>query len=341
MSEILEQPAVEETAPEPIAAPAPAETAKPSIRDTLESVLAQTEQRGDDGRFKAKDTASERASETPDQPETQKAAEPQAEAIEPPSSWSAEVKAKWATLPPDVQRYVLDRESQTHKAITEKGQRASLYDAIEQAIGENKTALVAEYGDIPRAVQMLVNVSTQAGRDPLRFIEWFAGQRGIDLRSHFAGQANQYAAQADPMQHALVSEVNQLKQHIERQQSETLQSTISQFEQAKDVSGKPLRPHFAEVRADMGRLIASGAAQGLEDAYAKAVRMNDAVWAKTQAVEEAERATKAKAEAAAKAADAKKAGSINMRSRGAVSGSPGKPQDIRSSLEAAYRQIQG
>ena len=41
MSELLEQPAVEETAPEPIAAPAPVETAKPSIRDTLESVLAK------------------------------------------------------------------------------------------------------------------------------------------------------------------------------------------------------------------------------------------------------------------------------------------------------------
>ena len=341
MSEILEQPAVEETAPEPIAAPAPAETAKPSIRDTLESVLAQTEQRGDDGRFKAKDTAQDTASETPDQPETQKAAEPQAEAIEPPSSWSAEVKAKWATLPPDVQRYVLDRESQTHKAITEKGQRASLYDAIEQAIGENKTALVAEYGDIPRAVQMLVNVSTQAGRDPLRFIEWFAGQRGIDLRAHFAGQAGQPAAPADPMQHALVNEVTQLKQHIERQQAETLQSTISQFEQAKDASGNPLRPHFADVRTDMGRLIASGAAQGLEDAYAKAVRMNDAVWAKTQAAEEAKRAEKAKAEAAVKAADAKKAASINMRSRGAVSGSPSQPQDTRSSLEAVYRKLHG
>jgi hypothetical protein len=47
MSEILEQPAVEETAPEPIAAPA--EAAKPSIRDTLESVLAKSEERGDDG----------------------------------------------------------------------------------------------------------------------------------------------------------------------------------------------------------------------------------------------------------------------------------------------------
>jgi ferritin-like metal-binding protein YciE len=251
------------------------------------------------------------------------------------------VKAKWATLPPDVQRYVLDRESQTHKAITEKGQRASLYDAIEQAIGENKTALVAEYGDIPRAIQMLVNVSTQAGRDPLRFIEWFAGQRGIDLRAHFASQAGQPAAPADPMQNALVSEVTQLKQHIERQQAETLQSTISQFEQAKDANGKPLRPHFADVRLDMGRLIASGAAQGLEDAYAKAVRMNDAVWAKAQAVEEAERAAKAKAEAAAKAAEAKKAASINLRSRGAVSGSPGRPQDIRSSLEATYRKLTG
>jgi hypothetical protein len=341
MSEILEQPAVEQTAPEPIAAPAPVETAKPSIRDTLESVLAKAEERGDDGRFKAKDTAQDTASETPDQPETQKAAEPQAEAIEPPSSWYAEVKAKWATLPPDVQKYVLDRESQTHKAITEKGQRASLYDAVEQAIGENKTALVAEYGDIPRAVQMLVNVSTQAGRDPLRFIEWFAGQRGIDLRAHFAGQAGQPAAPADPMQNALANEVTQLKQHIERQQAETLQSTISQFEQAKDASGNPLRPHFADVRTDMGRLIASGAAQGLEDAYAKAVRINDAVWAATQAAEEAKRAEKAKAEAATKAADAKRAASINMRSRGAVSGSPSQPQDTRSSLEAVYRKLHG
>lgn len=337
MSETLEAPPAIEPA-------APVENAPGSMRDTLASVLAKYPGRDDSGRYESRDirpavdASAPAETETPDQPETP-AVEPAKPAIEPPASWSAEKRATWATLPPDVQEYVAQREADAHKAISEKGQRAALYDAVEAAIGPHKTALISEYGSVDRAVNTLVNVAMQAGQRPAEFIQWFANQHRVDL-AQLAGQPA-HAAPADPQIHSLSQTVQTLQSQIEQQRDAALAAQISAFSEAKDASGKPLRPYFDDVRSEMAQLMRAGVATTLEDAYAKAVRVSDAVQAKIEASKEAARQAEAQAKAAKAAQEAARAKAVNIRPMGAVSGSPVRGQTMRETMAASYRRAMG
>lgn len=339
MSETLDAPALIENAPAPEPAPG-------SMRDTLASVLAKYPDRDEAGRFESRkidpvadDAPAPAATDIPDQPEAP-AEEPAQPAIDPPASWSAEQRAKWAALPPDVQAYVAQREGEAHKAISEKGQRAAAYDAVEAAIGEHKTALISEYGSVDRAVNTLVNVAMQAGQRPEEFIRWFAGQHRIDL-SQLAGAASQGGVAADPQIYSLSQTVETLKSHVEQQKEAALAAQISAFAEAKDASGKPLRPYFVDVRGDMAQIMHAGLATSLEDAYDKATRLNGGVVAKIEAAKEATRQAEAQAKAAKAAEEAKRARAVNIRPVGTVAGSPVRAQSMRETMEAVARQAFG
>ena len=56
------------------------------------------------------------------------------------------------------------------------------------------------------------------------------------------------------------------------QPSKTPAELIFEFSTQKNAAGQLLHPHFAEVRFDMGLLIADGKASNLQDAYAKAIK---------------------------------------------------------------------
>jgi hypothetical protein len=339
MSDVLDTPAVLEDAPAHV-------EPSGSMRDTMASVLAKYPDRDGSGRFEsraidttAEDAPAPAAPEITDQPETT-TAEPATPAIEPPSSWSAEKKAIWSLLPPDAQSYVAQRESEAHKAISEKGQRAAMYDAVEQAIGEHKTALISEYGSVDRAVNTLVNVAMQAGQRPAEFIRWFAQQHRVDL-SQLAGPVPNGGVPADPQINHLSQTVQQLQTHVQQQREAALAAQITAFAEAKDAAGKPLRPYFEDVRGEMAGLMQAGVATSLEDAYTKATRANDAVWSKMQAEQAAARQAEATAKAAKTQAEAAKAKALNVRPIGAVSGSPARGATMRDTMAAVAQRMMG
>lgn len=331
-------------APAVIEASEPAAEASGSIRDTMAAVLAKYPDRDNSGRFESRaidqaaDTAPVETETTTDQP-TAPVAEPASPVIEPPASWSAEQRAKWATLPPDVQEYVAQRESEAHKAISEKGSRAAEYDAVEAAIGQNKTQLVSEYGSVPRAVETLVNVAVQAGQRPAEFIRWFAQQHRIDL-TNLTQQAGNPAAPDDHITH-LSQTVSNLQTQLQQQQEAALSATISEFSGAKDASGKPLRPHFDAVRGEMAALMTAGVAKSLDEAYTKAIRANDTVWAQVQVEQDATRQAAEQAKAAKIAAEARKSASVNIRPLGSVAGSPVRGQTMRDTMRAVADRMMG
>ncbi len=337
MSETLDAPAVIEDMPQP---PADAGEAR-SIRETMADVLAKYPDRGADGRFAAREvpSAGEETTQTTDQPEAQ-ATEPEPPAIEAPASWSADKKATWATLPRDVQEYVAQREADAHKAISEKGSRAAAYDAVEAAIGEHRAQLVAEYGSIDRAIGSLANIAIEAGRRPADFVRWFAQQHGVDL-STLTQPAGTPAAPVDPHIARLSQTVDTLHTHIRQQDDARLASVIAEFSEAKDASGKPLRPHFDAVRGAMAKLMQSGIAASLDDAYDMATRMDKAVWAQIEADKEAAREAAAQAKAAKAAAEARKAASVNVKPVGAVAGSPVAGATMRDTMAAVFAERMG
>jgi hypothetical protein len=338
MSETLDAaPAVIEDAP---AAP---ETSGGSMRDTMAAVLAKYPDRDEGGRFESRALDAPETETTTDQP-TAPEAEPAAPAIEPPASWSAEKKAIWSLLPPDAQEYVAQRESEAHKAISEKGSRAAEYDAVEAAIGQNKTKLVSEYGSVPRAVETLVNVAVQAGQRPAEFIQWFAQQHRIDL-SQLSAPAGNPAAPGDPQIHHLSQAVDSLQTQLQQQEQARTEAALSaqirEFSEARGADGKPMRPHFDAVRGEMAAFMQAGVVKSLDEAYTKAIRANDAVWAQVQAEQSAARQAAEQAKAAKIAADARRANSVNIRPIGAVAGSPVRGQTMRETMEAVAKQMMG
>jgi hypothetical protein len=85
--------------------------------------------------------------------------------------------------------------------------------------------------------------------------------------------------QAYPVVHDLQSQVRQLQTQLQTYQQQAqastqqqLQSTVEQFSKATHADGSPKHPWFSTVKTAMGQLMASGEAQTLEDAYAKAVK---------------------------------------------------------------------
>jgi hypothetical protein len=337
---------------------APAESAAPSIRDTMAAVLKKYPVQGDDGRFESRfprdepatdaapDKAAPAAVETSDQPETLQAETAPAPSIEPPASWSADVKAKWAALPPDVQAYIAKREGEAHQAITQAGAKLKGYEGLDAVIGPRRDALRASWGDEGAAIKQLFDLSDFATRDPAGFVQWFASQNRVDLSRLTTAPAN--AALADPQVAALQHEIQTIKSNLTQQQMAQMDADIRRFADAKGDDGAPLRPHFDEVKAEMGRLIQAGIAATLEDAYAKAIRTNDAVWAKVQAEEAAKRAkaeadkqAKAREEAARAAKEAQRSASVNVRATGGVSGSPARAQTMRETMEAVARRAYG
>jgi hypothetical protein len=342
----------------PITEAPAAEAPAPSMRDTMANVLKKYPTQGEDGRFESRfprdepatdaapSEAAPAATETTDQPVTSSAETAPAQSIEPPASWSAEVKAKWSALPPDVQSYIAQRESEAHKAITSTGERLKGYEALDAVIGPRRDALRATWGNEGAAIKQLFDLSDFATRDPAGFVHWFAQQNRVDLSRLNPGPAD--TAPADPQVAALQHELSAIKSTLTQQQQAALDADIRRFADAKASDGTPMRPHFAEVRTEMGRLISAGIAETLEDAYAKAIRTNDAVWAKVQAAEAAQRAKAAEAEEAKRreaqakaAAEAKRAASVNIRAVGSVSGAPARGATMRETMEAVAKARMG
>ncbi len=77
----------------------------------------------------APETASEEDDQTAgdedDDAEPEAEVDPEQPAIDPPASWDAEHKAKFATLPRDVQEYLLARETERDRGVSAQQQRAS------------------------------------------------------------------------------------------------------------------------------------------------------------------------------------------------------------------------
>ena len=89
-------------------------------------------------------------------------------------------------------------------------------------------------------------------------------------------------AQADPRVHALQEQVQNMQGYLQEQENIAAQESnmnavgqITTFAKEKDSSGNLKHPHLIELRETMGQLLNAGTATNLDDAYQKALRLDD------------------------------------------------------------------
>ena len=312
----------------------------PSLDEGLRDVWNKhNPDRETNGRFLAKNST-EQAAEAPQVKEnadqTADAVVEQAKpAFDIPTSWSAEMKAKLASLPPEhaeVIKYAAQRDKEQGDAIARAGQQVKAFEPIGKVI-EQFSHVFQKNGLQPHegiARMMAVNEMLEA--NPEAAVREIAKAYGVNLQ----GNAEQNASPDNPRIAELEARLAKAESHLTAQQRQrinddnaALAREIADF--AKD------KPHFEAVRKVMAGLMQSGAAESMKDAYEQAIYADPTIRQSLQADAQKAAEDKRKAEEAERLAKAKKAGAVNVKSSPSASNGPRTmDDDLRDIARRVY-----
>lgn len=271
-----------------------------------------------------------------DQTQTPASTEPAKPAIDAPVSWSAEMKAKFASLPPDAQAYVAQRESEAHKRISELGTQAKAYEPI-RAVVEQFSHVFQKNGLQPHdGIARMLAVNEMLERDAPTAIRQIAEAYGVDL-SNGQTQSDESAEVR-----ALKSEIQNLKRQVGETVSKVTARERSEFEREQAELASAIekfskdKPHFEAVRKVMGGLMQTGAAESLDEAYEMAIHANKSIRETLEADKRKAEQEKQAEEAKKKADAAKKAASLNVKG---THGSPAKRGSWEDTMRAVGERI--
>lgn len=251
-------------------------------------------------------------------------------AIEPPTSWSADAKAEWSKLSPALQQAVIKREAE----INDGGRRWS----EEKRTYEDMLAPVREQArragvDEREGLNRLLAASDFLERDPANAIQWLARQYGVNL----AQQPGETGAPVQALPREVLNTmqtVTTLQQRLDAREFADAAAAIQSF------ASQPGREHFEAVKADMGRLIETGQARDMADAYDKAVWMNPEIRSQLVAAQTAKASADRRAQDVAIADRARKA-ALSISGSPAGAGAPiAKPEydTVEAAVRAAFAQ---
>lgn len=305
------------------------ETAAPSIDEDLRGIWEKNNPPRENGRFAPRNpTEQAEPPVTENAVQTAETAVEQAKpAIDAPISWAAEQKAKWASVPPELQTYISQRDKESHDAITRAGQQIKAFEPIGKVI-EQFSHVFQKNGLQPHdGIARMMAVNEMLETDAPTAIREIAKAYGVNLQGETAQDANpESAAVAE-----LKAELAKVKSHLtaqERQKYEAEQSTLAReiADFAKD------KPHFESVRKIMAGLMQSGAAETMQEAYERAVYADPTIRQSLQVEAQKAAEEKRKADEAKRVSDAKKAAGVNVKS------SPGQASKTRT-LDDDLREI--
>lgn len=260
----------------------------------------------------------------------------------PPKSWTKEMQAKYASLPPEIQDYVITREKQMAEGLEKDRSDANLGRVMRDTMTPYRAMLQAQGVNEAQAVQSLMNVHYKLTNLPMSekttYLANIAKSYGIDLSS--LPQAEQQE-QIDPTIKRLQDELNGIKQTLTSSQ----QAAINQAHErvAKDVeafASDSSHPYFDEVADDIAAMIQVG--HDLETAYEKAVWANPVTRQKEIARLQTEQEATLREKAKAAADTARKAASLNVKTRDtskAPTGPRATMRNLDSALEESMREI--
>lgn len=271
----------------------------------------------------------------------EKVVEPEKPVRPPPKSWTKEMQAKYAALPPDVQDYVELRESQMAQGLEKDRGDANLGKVMRDTMTPYRAMLQSQGVNEAQAVQSLMNVHYKLTNLPMEektaYLHSIAKGYGITI-----GEGSSEAeAQIDPTVRKLMDELNGIKQHLTiNQQAAITQSKERVSRDVETFASDPKHAYFDEVADDIALMIQGG--HDLESAYEKAVWSNPVTRQKEIARLQTEQEATLREKAKIIADTARKAASLNVKSRDTnrtPTGPKATMRNLDSALEESMREI--
>lgn len=282
----------------------------------------------------------EKKPETPN-PEAVAGSEEAVERLEPPKSWKQEKRAVWDKLDPETAAYIHQREQESQKGF-------DAYRSTVQPIVENSQPFIDELrqqgqqpevvirdllytrqllsrGDEATKLQTIVNVAHACGI-PLGQMLQQSAAVPQHMQQHLDPAVMQAQQRARDLEHQMTQ-----RQHIDQQQ---IQAAAAQEVENFRAS----HPHVEELGPEMQRLLQAGLATDLDSAYSKALRLNDDLFTKHQALqrETSEKERRAKADKDAKAAKANAVSTRTATPGSVTAATSGAAKGRRAALEEAF-----
>ena len=266
--------------------------------EVQEEVPQDEPARNEKGQFVAKDEAvAEEESPTdiaedtaePEQPEEQL----EVSDIPKPTTWKKDLLPLWdkiakgETLTKEESKkhleYLNQRENEFKKGVSVYKAEAERAKALEEAINPFVPELQAQgispsawINNLGRAHMTLVRGTPE---QKIQMFHRLAQDYGVNLNQSNEPQqpVDAYTQQLMQQLYQVNQEVSSIKGRFEMEEQQRLNNEIERVR-----SNKERFPHFDMVREEMAQLLELGKAPDLETAYAKAVRLNDEVWAVEQ-----------------------------------------------------------
>ena len=231
---------------------------------------------------------SENSEENPD---TEEVSENSTESkLEAPKNWSDSVKKVFDTLPPESQEFMIKRDKEMTSDYTKKTQdlaeQRKNIEALNKVIEPAKRNIAATGISEAEYISRLLNADAALRTNPKMALRQLAQGYGINLssiedESESWNDPDPQIAQLMQQNQQIMSELNQFKQQNIQSTVAQTEQTVEQFSTKTDAKGNLMHPHFDKVRVKMGNLIDAGEAKGLDDAYKKAVRLDDDLYEET------------------------------------------------------------
>ena len=208
--------------------------------------------------------------------------------LEAPKNWSDDVKKVFNTLPRESQEFMIKRDKEMTSDYTKKTQdlaeQRKNIEALDKVLQPARQNIQATGIGEAEYISRLLNADQALRTNPKMALRQLAQGYGINLssledESESWNEPDPQIAQLMQQNQQIMAELNQFKQQNMQSTVAQTEQTVEQFSTKTDANGNLLHPHFDKVRVKMGNLIDAGEAKGLDDAYAKAVRLDDDLYA--------------------------------------------------------------
>lgn len=208
--------------------------------------------------------------------------------LEAPKNWSDDVKKVFDTLPRESQEFMIKRDKEMTSDYTKKTQdlaeQRKNIEALDKVLQPARQNIQATGIGEAEYISRLLNADQALRTNPKMALRQLAQGYGINLssledESESWNDPDPQIAQLMQQNQQIMAELNQFKQQNMQSTVAQTEQTVEQFSTKTDANGNLLHPHFEKVRVKMGNLIDAGEAKGLDDAYAKAVRLDDDLYA--------------------------------------------------------------
>jgi len=245
----------------------------------------------------------------------------------PPASWKKDYHEAWTTADPKLKEYAWKREEEMRAGVEPLLSKAQFADQMQQALEPYMNNIRGLGIEAPQAVKALMEADNVlrhgTPQQKQQYFAQLAQQYGINM-------GDVQVQPTDPNFYAIQNELAQVrgevlnwKQQQEAAQNQALLQEINQFQTKAE--------YFEEARPIMIQLLNSGVAQDLDDAYQKAIRLDNDLFTKHQQASQGA-ADAAKREASNKAAKAARAAAVSVKSSTPGAATSTKAQDRRSLL---------